>query len=119
MGAILLLSNYNNNLIDLVYNLGLTPILKETMESALSTLRHYNFSAIIVDREFTNIDTLEFILNAWDVYSQVPVIVIDKSNESNNELAVLDQQKVFCLTKDIEDIEMEIAKILLDRLDEN
>lgn len=119
MDTILVLGDYENgHLVDIIYNLGILPVLKETMESALSSLRHDNFAAIIIDHERAGVDRLEFILNAWDVYGQIPVIVIDKANKDDDELAVLKKENVFHLTEEHEDIDMEIARILLNQTGE-
>jgi CheY-like chemotaxis protein len=88
------------------------------MATALNTLRHDDFAAIIIDKKSVEIDTLEFILNVWDVYAQIPVIVLYESNEANDDLDVLNRQKVFQLTDDIEDVDLEIARILQNVVEE-
>jgi len=77
--VVLVLGTYaNRNLIELLFNIGFSPLVREDVQGALAKLRHEKFAAIVVDRKYANADVLEFVLNVRDIDEQIPVVVLGK-----------------------------------------
>jgi DNA-binding response OmpR family regulator len=98
--AVLVLgSNDNQDLVDVLFDIGYTPIVRERMQGALDRLRHERFAAIIVDRDHVNVDVLEFTLNIRDFDEQTPVVVIGDSTDAQSDQVLLLQGQTFLLEK--------------------
>lgn len=77
--AVLVLGTYaNRNLIEVLFNIGFSPLVREDIQGALTKLRHEQFTAIVVDRKYANTDVLEFVLNVRDIDKEIPVVVLGK-----------------------------------------
>lgn len=67
--------NENSDIVRIVSSMKIIPIIRKTVLTALSLLRHHEITAIVIDKEYENVDALEFILNARDVDREVPIFV--------------------------------------------
>ena len=67
----------SNETADVVFDAGYTPVLRESIMSAIAALRRGRFRAIVVDCEHTAVDVLEFVLNVRDVDADVPIHVLN------------------------------------------
>ena len=73
------------NLGKLVFELGLSAVVRERMQDALDRLRRGGFAAILVDQDHVEVDVLEFVLNVRDIDKHVPVFVVGRSQDDNAE----------------------------------
>jgi hypothetical protein len=62
-------------------SLGIEPEVRGSMPGALERLRRGRLAAVLIDRGFTRVDPLEFILNVRDIEAAVPVVVIGSAND--------------------------------------
>ena len=80
--AVLVLGAYaNKGLIDILFGIGLAPLVRENIQGVLDKLRHEQCAAVIVDCRYANIDILELVLNVRDIDEQTPVVVLGKLND--------------------------------------
>jgi len=80
--AVLVLGTYaNKGLIDVLFGIGLAPLVRGDIQGIVDKLRHEQFGAIVVDQRYANTDVLELILNVRDVDEQIPVVVLGKLND--------------------------------------
>ena len=68
-------NNENSETVKLISRLKLVPIIRRSILTAIEFLRHYEISAIVIDKTNQNVDAIEFILNAKDVARDVPIFV--------------------------------------------
>jgi len=80
--ALVLGTSANGELLECLFQVGLTPVVRNTMDRALDALRHDRFAAVVVDRTVADVDTLEFILNARDEDESTAVLVLGERVES-------------------------------------
>ncbi|MBN2269550.1 MAG: hypothetical protein JXN61_02990 [Sedimentisphaerales bacterium] len=74
---VLVLGNHaHRELEEALSRCGFTPQVWGSMRHSLEKLRRHQFNVVLVDRNFTQADVLEFILNVRDIDQQVPVIVL-------------------------------------------
>ena len=99
---------------ELGFALGLTVVVRERMQDALSKLRHEGLAAVLVDRKHVNIDVLEFILNVRDIDDHVPVFVVGRSHENGTDKVLLSLRRTFLLDgPDVQDrLAEELGKAL-------
>jgi len=75
--AVLVLSSQvETTLVDALVSIGLCPLVRESMQSALDRIRRERFAAIVVDQKRAKVDVLEFILNVRDIDTEIPVLVV-------------------------------------------
>jgi len=91
--ALVLGTSANGDLLERLFEVGLTPVVRSTMERALDALRRDQFAAVVVDRTAADVDTLEFILNARDVDESTAVFVLGERVESSTFKALLANRK--------------------------
>ncbi len=72
--------------VDALFDLGFSPLVRDSMPSALSKLRSERFAAVLVDGDAADTDVLEFVLNVRDIDEHVPVVVVGLSDESGEEV---------------------------------
>ena len=79
---VLVLGNHaNRELVEVLSRFGFVPQVWGSVQHSLEKLRHQKFAAILVDRNFTHADVLEFVLNVRDIDKKVPVVVIGPGPE--------------------------------------
>ena len=101
--AVLVLGTYaNKGLIDILFGIGLAPLVRENIQGVLDKLRHEQCAAVIVDFRHANIDILELVLNVRDVDEQTPVVVLGKLTDDTVR-EMLASQKQTTIVEDTED----------------
>ena len=101
-----------DDLSNTLFEAGYVPIVRGNMMEALSKLKHEPFAAVLVDKNHSEEDTLEFILNIRDMDGQIPIIVFGTiDNEDENR--VLSKQNNTCLVgESYNEIKNEIKRLL-------
>ncbi len=79
MNILVISDDENSSVVRFIYRNKLMPIIRRSILPALELIRHQNVSAIIVDKNHQNIDTLELILNIRDINKNIPIIVQEDS----------------------------------------
>jgi len=74
-----------SDLVDAVFDAGLAPLVRQTIPASLRELRRGRFALILVDRDHSDEDVLEFILNVRDIDEQTPVVVLGRSSDEQDE----------------------------------
>jgi DNA-binding NtrC family response regulator len=87
----------SKGLIEVLFDVGFTPIVRQRMQAVLEKLRPGLFAAIIVDRNHVDVDVLEFVLNVRDIDEQTPIVVIGQATDTQNDQALLSQRRIFLL----------------------
>ena len=112
-------SSPSKKLIETIFNIGFTPLVRENMESALDKLRHERFAAVIIDAEHLDVkvDVLELILNMRDIRQQIPVFVLARLDTEQTEEVILSCQNTFLLSRpdDLGELATEMEKILITK----
>ena len=113
--AVLVLgSEEKKNLMEAIFDIGFTPLVRKSMEEALDELRHECFAAVIVDGEHLgpDVDLLEFILNMRDIRHQTPVFVLALLGSEQTKGVILSRPNIFLLSKpyDLAQIATEMEK---------
>ena len=89
--ALILGSSRDKKLANALFALGLAPIVRETMGSALTKLRYECFQLILVDRFRVDVDVLEFVLNARDLDEATPILIAGRSMDVEEDQALAGQ----------------------------
>lgn len=93
--AVLILGNRKQQeLNEMIFDLGFIPIEREDMIQALNMLHHENFSAVFINYNHVDIDALEFILNVRDMDLNLPVVIIGELKEKWEQSALKNQSQV-------------------------
>lgn len=87
----------SKGLVEVLFDVGFTPIVRQRMQAVLEKLRPGLFAAIIVDRNHVDVDVLEFVLNVRDIDEQTPIVVIGQATDTQNDQALLSQRRIFLL----------------------
>ncbi len=112
--VLLLGSNMKNRIINSIFDMGYTPILRDKMNEAFYKIRHDNFKAILIDRDRVEIDALEFILNVRDIDQDIPIIVFGKPVKAYNDHLLQKQENVFLLPQNTEQLKKDLNNIFKD-----
>lgn len=102
-------SNENKELTEPLFELGLTAIVRESMQQALEKLRSGIFGAIIVDRQHAECDVLELVLNVRDLDEDIPIFVLGRFPGTEDDKLALADRKTFVMDG-IKEIQVEIGK---------
>ena len=118
--AVLVLgSKERKNLMETIFDIGFTPLVRKSMEEALDELRHECFAAVIVDKEHLghDIDVLEFILNVRDIKQQTPVFVLARLGSEQTKVLILSRRNIFLFSKpyDLAQLTTEMEKVLVTK----
>jgi len=96
--AVLVLgSGDNKGLIELLFNMGLAPLVRGSIEGALERIRHERFAMVVVDRSGAEVDVLEFILNVRDINVELPIVVVGRSDDRLDDQILQAQFKTFLI----------------------
>lgn len=105
-------ADQQSTLIEMLFDMGVVPIVRRRMLPALDRIRHENFDAVFLDQDRGEVDVLEFVLNVRDHDSDIPVVVVgDISNDREHRL-VYSMQPVFLVKGDYRDLERQVQQIL-------
>jgi DNA-binding NtrC family response regulator len=83
--------NGNKALTEALLRFGFVPHVWQSMRHSLEKLKRRKFCAVLVDRQFTHADVLEFILNIRDIDAHVPVFVIGSGGDKNIDRKIIRQ----------------------------
>lgn len=86
------------DLVKVLSSIGFAPQVRGSMQHCLDKLRQEKFAAILVDREFTRTDVLEFVLNVRDVDENTPIVVIGPGHDEKIAEALLKQGHTALIT---------------------
>jgi len=95
-------------------NLGLTPVLCRQTQEAQEKLRHNHFAAVLLDHDYYESDVLELILNIQDIDSEVPILIIGKSQKVKNKDLLVSLGRIYLVNTDgsKEQLDKGLLKIL-------
>lgn len=99
---------------ELFFDLGFTPIVRDTIEEVVVKIRRGGIDAIVVNRRKAGIDVLELILNVRDVDEDIAMVIIGES-DNEQERRVLNSRRhtyVFPTTESLDDVAREVEKLL-------
>lgn len=101
--SVLVFGNYaNKGLIDMLFGVGLAPLMRGDIQGVVDKLRHEQFAAVIIDGRHANVDILELVINIRDIDQQTPVVVLGKlTNDAVRQSLV--KQKQTTIVEDTED----------------
>ncbi len=102
-------------LVDALFDLGLAPLVRDSMSSALSKLRSERFAAVLLDRDSTDVDALEFVLNVRDIDEHVPVVVVGRAGDGSDEEALRAQPGTQVLDRSREQVMAALERLLSAR----
>ena len=102
----------NSKLINVIFELGLLPLRREKMFTALDKVRHEQFDAIFLDKNRKDVDDLEFILNIRDIGQHMPVIILGNVANTRTRAVIQGQHNVFLLGEKSPDLKNEIRTII-------
>jgi len=74
--SVLVLGSYaDKEFIKKLFNIGLSPLVRESIQASIYKLRHQQFAGILVDRNSTRAHVLEFVLNVRDIDRDIPIVI--------------------------------------------
>lgn len=100
-----------NILMDSLFDAGYVPIVRGSMNEAISQLRHELFKAVIIQQDRIEADTLEFILNVRDLDEAIPVFVVGASEDQEENQVLSKQQNTFLVGEDYSELKKQIKKM--------
>jgi DNA-binding NtrC family response regulator len=116
---VLVLGNHSRQLLpDILKDLGFVPELRGSVLDCLAHLHCQSVAAVVVDRDFTHADVLEFLLNIKDIACAVPVIIVGRKRHDCVEQALhMERQAVFINeSKNEKRLALEMENILVSNL---
>lgn len=106
-------AEHQSTLIELLFDMGVVPIMRKKMLPALDRIRHEDFDAVFLDHNHGDVDALEFVLNVRDYDSELPVVVMGGLSNTRENQLLNSMQPVFLLKgSTTEDLEDQIQRIL-------
>jgi len=108
-------SSTDRKLVDALFDLGFAPLVRDSMSSALSKLRSERFAALLVDRDSADVDALEFVLNVRDIDEHVPVVVVGRAGDGDDEEALRAQPGTQVLDRSPERVMAALERLLSAR----
>ena len=104
----------HHDLTKIIYKLEFLSSLTNTLEKAIEKIRHEKYAAIIIDRRYNvPVDILEFILNIRDFNDSIPVFIIGKLNNREEDRVLFDQNEIYII--DIKELAHCLNKIRLTK----
>ena len=90
-------STRNRELADALFESGLAPIVRETLEGVLKRLRCDSYCAVVLDQTNGSVDALEFVLNIRDMDANIPIVIVGEAAEQIPASVLLSQEHTFVL----------------------
>jgi DNA-binding NtrC family response regulator len=87
------------DLVAVLSRAGFAPQVRGSVQHCLDKLRQEKFAVILVDREFTRADVLEFILNVRDIDQNTPIVVIGPGRDEKIDKTILKQGHTALITE--------------------
>lgn len=116
--SVLVLGSYKEcKLNDALSRAGFTPIVRRSMQEALDKIRHGRFAGIVVERDWVDVDVLEFVLNVRDYDPHTRVIVAGKSTDPITDRALESMRRTFNVgrVKGADHLTQELLGVLASR----
>lgn len=93
---VLVLGSYKERrLNDALAQAGFKPVVRRNIDSALHKIRHDDFAGIVVERDWVDVDVLEFVLNVRDYDSSTRILVVGESQEPEMDETLNHMQRTF------------------------
>lgn len=93
---ILVLGSYKERkLNDALARAGYVPIVRRTIDAALQKIRHGYYAGIVVERNWVDVDVLEFVLNVRDYDQSTRIIVVGESQNVDSDDVLKSMQRTF------------------------
>ena len=116
--AVLVLSGDDESgLVDAILQLGLSVLIRKTMDQALRAVRHESLAAIVLDCRQSDVDPLEFVLNVRDMDEKTPIVVMGESYLSDDDEALRVVPHMYVLSRG--NTPEQVAKGLAETLEES
>ena len=119
---VLVLGNHSRPLLPkILKNLGFVPDVRGSVLNCLSQLQCQRVAAVVVDRDFTHADVLEFLLNIKDIDDSLSVIIVGQTKNDAVEQALRAQRQAVFVdeSKDQKNLALKLADILKSELPNN
>jgi len=119
---VLVLGNHSRHLLpNVLKNLGFVSEIRGSVLNCLSHLQCQRVAAVVVDRDFTHADVLEFLLNIKDIDDSLSVIIVGRTKNDTVEQALRTQRQAVFVneSKNQKNLALELADILKSKLPEN
>jgi len=94
MHILIITDNENSDLIRALIRKKYIPITRSSLHSAMAILKHIAFTAILIDKEHHDVDTLEFILNARDFQPETPIYIPETYDHQKTDIHMNTLNKV-------------------------
>ena len=93
--------NENSEIIRKISKRKISTIVRRTILAAIDILRHYDLSAIIIDKENQQFDALEFVLNIRDIDRRVPIYIPQDILKNENWKPIKSIGKIISFDNDL------------------
>jgi DNA-binding response OmpR family regulator len=84
---------------DALSHAGFTPVVRRSMQEALDKIRHEEFVGIVVERDWVDVDVLEFVLNVRDYDAGTRILVVGRRGEARTDAALEAMDRTFNVGK--------------------
>jgi len=101
-----------STLIEMLFDMGVVPIVRKRMLPALDRIRHESFDAVFLDENRGDVDVLEFVLNVRDHDSEIPVVVVGGISNDREHRLVYSMQPVFLVKDNYNELERQVQQVL-------
>jgi hypothetical protein len=115
---VLVLGSYKEKkLNDALSRAGFNPVVRRSMREALNKVRHEGFVGIVVQRDWVEVDVLEFVLNVRDYDSDTRIVVVGNSSDPPTDRTLAQMDRTFNVgqVKGAEDLTDELLEVLSAR----
>ena len=119
---VLVLGNHSRHLLpNILKKLGFSPDVRVSVLHSVLHLQTQPVAAVVVDRDFTHADVLEFLLNVKDIDDSLPVVVVGQKRGDAVERALRTQQQAVFIDgkRTQEGLALKLAAILNTKTSEN
>ena len=82
---------------EILGNLGLATVLCTQAQETQEKLRHNHFAAVLLDHEYYESDVLELVLNVQDIDSEVPILIISKSQKVKDKDLLVSLGRIYLI----------------------
>lgn len=102
---VLILGSYKQQkLNEALASAGFDPVVRRSMHEALDKVRHDQFAGIVIERDWVDVDVLEFILNVRDYDQSTRIMVVGGAGDPQTDQALSAMRETFNVGR-VEDAE--------------
>ena len=115
---VLILGSYKEKkLNDALSRAGFTPVVRRSMQEALDKVRHERFVGILLERDWVDVDVLEFILNVREYATDTRIRVVGNSGDPQTDRTLARMDRTFNVgqVEDADDLTEELLEVLSSR----